>query len=56
MFLLVGLGNPGEKYKFTKHNFGFLAVDQIVQDYNLSVGGLKFNSHIFISDRFQVYQ
>ena len=52
MFLLVGLGNPGEKYKFTKHNFGFLAVDQIVQDYNLSVGGLKFNSHIFTGNIF----
>ena len=52
MFLLIGLGNPGEKYKFTKHNFGFLAVDQIVQDYNLSFDGSKFNSHIFIGNIF----
>lgn len=28
-FLLVGLGNPGKKYFDTKHNTGFMVVDQI---------------------------
>lgn len=34
MFLIVGLGNPGELYKKTRHNAGFMAVDFISNRYN----------------------
>jgi len=35
-FLIVGLGNPGEKYQLTRHNIGFMVVDEIAKKYNCS--------------------
>jgi len=35
MYLLVGLGNPGEKYAGSRHNIGFSFLDYLAGKYNL---------------------
>ena len=35
MNLIVGLGNPGDNYRLTKHNFGFWIVDELVEQRSL---------------------
>lgn len=47
MHLLVGLGNIGHEYELTRHNFGFLLIDEIVEYYRLSAQSKKFKSEVF---------
>jgi len=42
--LVVGLGNPGSAYEDTRHNAGFMVVDKIAQDFNISLNKTKFDT------------
>lgn len=35
MYIIAGLGNPGLKYAKTKHNIGFMVVDELANRYNI---------------------
>ena len=39
MYLLVGLGNPGSKYKRNRHNVGHMTIDMIVKKHGFKVTG-----------------
>ena len=43
MKIIVGLGNPELKYAFTRHNTGFLAIDELLNRYDLKLDNDKFN-------------
>ncbi len=34
--MIVGLGNPGDKYEKTKHNMGFMALDLLAHEYGVN--------------------
>jgi len=37
MFLVAGLGNPGEQYALTPHNLGFLTVDRLGERHGIRI-------------------
>ncbi len=42
MYLIAGLGNPGDKYSKTRHNVGFLVIDEITK--NLQTTNISNNN------------
>ncbi len=41
MYIIAGLGNPGLKYRKTRHNVGFAVIDRIADQYDINVDTMK---------------
>lgn len=44
MKMIVGLGNPGNEYKNTRHNVGFMILDEFAKKNNINFDKKKFNA------------
>ncbi|MBO5100239.1 MAG: aminoacyl-tRNA hydrolase [Treponema sp.] len=44
MYIIAGLGNPGNEYKWTRHNVGFEVISKLAYDYNIDMNKSKFNA------------
>jgi PTH1 family peptidyl-tRNA hydrolase len=49
MFLIVGLGNPGTKYRHNRHNIGFRAAEKLAEVMGADAWNKKFSGEIYES-------
>lgn len=46
MKLIIGLGNPGDEYKRTRHNTGFMVIDELASAFNIAVNRKRYKAYI----------
>lgn len=51
MIIIAGLGNPGRKYAKTRHNVGFMVVDELAKNYRLKFK--KENEYLIAEGRIE---
>src|SRR5690625_1526572 len=52
MKCMIGLGNPGRKYRKTRHNVGFMVIDELLDRHNWKLDQTKFKG-IYASEHYQ---
>ncbi len=44
MYAIIGLGNPGRQYQWTRHNVGYEVINKLAYDYNIDMNKQKFKA------------
>jgi len=44
MKFIIGLGNPGKKYQHNRHNIGFMAIDMLAHEFDVSMRKRKYDA------------
>ena len=46
MYVIAGLGNPGKKYEATRHNMGFLVLDEFARKHGIRINRIRHKALI----------
>jgi len=47
--IIIGLGNPGNDYRFNRHNTGFLFMEELYRDKGIKFGSIKKKKYSFLT-------
>lgn len=51
MKCIIGLGNPGKKYEKTRHNIGFMVIDELIKRFGMDFNKSKFKCDYDIQEK-----